>query len=467
MQKLRLTLFLFGLLVLIPTALANHLFGLGGGCLLCGPYTDYYDALEATTLNVAAPGVLETDTSTDFEPVPGLILDADDVIDVIVLNAPVVIAEAQGTITIQQDGSFEFVPAAGYCRNTFVSPFDAFQGFYDTQITYESGGVQYINTLIETPVVIFVECQVGALPDVYFLISGENTVTDSAPGILDNDVVRSYNAAGDVVNTDIDAGITAALFNTPILVDIGLGNVVTVGELPQYGTVTVNSDGSFEYVADTVAVDNLCATFSPDPGDANGFAHDDFWYEATVGGFSDVGVVVIYLCEENVFLVDDINFTIPENTVLEFNVFDYVTFIPNDPALFNMTLNSIFQPDDGHDHTHGETEFFDDGTVIFTPETDFFGTVTLLYSVNDSISGISSSATIIINVTEVNGNANGNGNGTGNPGNGNNGLGNSGDNGNAQGDPQRPDNTSGNANGTGNANGNGNGNGGGNGRGRP
>jgi hypothetical protein len=83
-------------------------------------------ALQDTTLNVAAPGVLGNDQVLASEPgapsyttcpgVPGT--SATDTLDFRDLAPRVVTNAGQGTLTLQLDGSYTFVPAAGFVGTT-------------------------------------------------------------------------------------------------------------------------------------------------------------------------------------------------------------------------------------------------------------------------------------------------------------------------------------------------------------
>ena len=87
---------------------------------------DVATALQDTTLNVAAPGVLGNDQVLASEPgapsystcpgVPGT--SATDSLDFRSLAPRVVTNTGQGTLTLQLDGSYTFVPAAGFVGST-------------------------------------------------------------------------------------------------------------------------------------------------------------------------------------------------------------------------------------------------------------------------------------------------------------------------------------------------------------
>ena len=61
---------------------------------------DIYPATEDTTLNVAAPGVLGNDTDVNGNPLTAVLVTGP--------------TAAQGTLTLNANGSFTFVPAANF-----------------------------------------------------------------------------------------------------------------------------------------------------------------------------------------------------------------------------------------------------------------------------------------------------------------------------------------------------------------
>ncbi|BDZ41997.1 hypothetical protein GCM10025865_12960 [Paraoerskovia sediminicola] len=157
---------------------------------------DAYGTVEDEPLTVEAPGVLANDTD----------VDGDD------LTASGVTQPANGTVSLESDGSFTYTPDAGFSgADTFtyvVSDGAATSDPTTVTITVEDGEQPPVNT---APV---------AADDAYDAVDGEPLVLP-APGVLAND-------------TDAD------------------GNVLTATGVvqPANGTVTLESDGSFTYVSD-------------------------------------------------------------------------------------------------------------------------------------------------------------------------------------------------------------------------
>jgi VCBS repeat len=150
---------------------------------------DNYSATEATTLNVALPGVLGNDTDPDGNP----------------LTAALVTGPAHGTVTLNADGSFSYTGAAGY------SGTDSF--------TYQASD----GSLSSAPATVTIA--VGAMnhapvanPDSYAAVE-DQPLSTAAPGVLAND-------------TDPDGNTVTAV----------AGTFATA-----HGSVTLGSDGAFVY----------------------------------------------------------------------------------------------------------------------------------------------------------------------------------------------------------------------------
>ena len=149
---------------------------------------DNYSTNEDTPLTMAAPGVLGNDTDVDSAT----------------LTAVVVSGPANGTLTLNADGSFTYTPAANF-NGTDSFTYKVTDGSLDS--TPATVAIT-INAVNDAPV---------AVPDSY-MTNEDTALTIAAPGVLAND-------------TDIDsATLTAALVSGPA-----------------NGTLTLNADGSFTY----------------------------------------------------------------------------------------------------------------------------------------------------------------------------------------------------------------------------
>jgi hypothetical protein len=150
---------------------------------------DIYRNDEGHTLDVAAPGVLANDTDVDGSS----------------LTAVLVTKPVHGKLTFRADGSFTYVPN---------STWDGSDSF-----TYKaSDGVK--KSAVATVTITGLASNRGfvAQPDSYTTAPGVSLVV-AAPGVLVNDI-------------DPDGESLTAVLGTP----------------PAHGTLTLNADGSFEYV---------------------------------------------------------------------------------------------------------------------------------------------------------------------------------------------------------------------------
>src|SRR5205823_6047659 len=155
---------------------------------------DSYSTPEDTTLTVAAPGVLANDTDVDGDP----------------LTAILVSGPAHGTLNLNSDGSFTYTPALNY-NGPDSFTYKANDGQADSPTTAT------LSTTL-TPANDPPGTSGGIVADDAYTTPEDTTLTVSAPGALAND-------------TDVDGDpLTAILVNGPT-----------------HGTLSLNSDGSFNY----------------------------------------------------------------------------------------------------------------------------------------------------------------------------------------------------------------------------
>jgi VCBS repeat-containing protein len=165
---------------------------------------------EDTPLNVPAPGVLANDTDADNNP----------------LTAALVAVPVHGTVTLNANGSFTYVPDANFNGT------DTF-----TYRASDNGGAQS-NPATVTITVTPVNDAPVATNDAYG--TAEDTPLNIvAPGVLTND-------------TDLDSSTLSAVLGTP----------------PSHGTLTLNADGSFTYVPDANFNDTDTFTYRASDGTA-------------------------------------------------------------------------------------------------------------------------------------------------------------------------------------------------------
>jgi large repetitive protein len=175
-----------------------------------------YTKNEDVTLTVAAPGVLGNDTDADGNP----------------LTAILVSGPSHGTLTLNANGSFTFVPQANY-NGPDSFTYKANDGTADSNVATVTITINPVN---DAPV---------AVADSYST-SEDTPLSVAAPGVLAND-------------TDIDSVTLKAIKTSS----------------PGHGTVTLNADGSFLYTPN-----------------ANFHGVDSFTYRANDGTSSSTIVTV-------------------------------------------------------------------------------------------------------------------------------------------------------------------------------
>ncbi len=213
-----------------------------------------YAMFEDATLNIAAPGVLGNDTDVEGDPLTA-VLDTNP---------------ANGTLTLNADGSFTYTPNADF-NGADSFTYRANDGLADSNVATVTITVNAVN---DAPV---------AVDDAY-TTDEDTTLNVAAPGVLGND-------------SDVDGdGLTAVLDTNPA-----------------NGTLTLNADGSFSYVptpgfsgsdwftyrADDGAAQSTPATVSitvnpAPPPDTMHLGGLSGWSEGLTGGYwvAWVGVLV-------------------------------------------------------------------------------------------------------------------------------------------------------------------------------
>ncbi len=188
--------------------------------LLTSPPTgvdDSYSATAGQTLNVAASGVLANDSDPDGDP----------------LTASLSMPPVNGTLTLNVDGAFDYTPNSGFTGQDSFSyqPFDGMFTGNSTTVTIDvtagGGGGGSAPT---------------GVADSY-AATADQTLNVSAPGVLMND-------------TDPDGDSLTAVF----------------GQNPQNGSLTLNTDGSFDYTPNTGFTGQDSFTYQPNDGTNSGAA---------------------------------------------------------------------------------------------------------------------------------------------------------------------------------------------------
>jgi VCBS repeat-containing protein len=159
---------------------------------------DSYTVNNNVTLTVSAPGVLANDTDVDNNPLTAQLITGP--------------TAAQGTLTLNADGSFSFVP------KTFVSG--------PVTFTYKAFDGGFTSNTATVTITVNAVGHVPVANNDNYSVNNNGTLTVAGPGVLAND-------------TDAD--------NDPLTALVTVGpNGLVVG--PNDGTLTFNSDGSFTYV---------------------------------------------------------------------------------------------------------------------------------------------------------------------------------------------------------------------------
>src|SRR5213075_2854654 len=275
-----------------------------------------------TQLTVIAPGVLANDSDVDGDP----------------LSTILVTGPSHGTLTLNSDGSFSYMPALNF------NGIDTFT--YKATDGQAQSGIATV-TIAVTPIN---DAPVAANDDSY--TTPEDTqLTVAAPGVLAND-------------SDVDGDALSA---------------VLVSQ-PTHGTLTLNSDGSLSYMP--------ALNF-------NGI--DSFTYRATDGqaqsGIATVTITVTPINDAPVAANDD-NYTTPEDTQLTVAA---PGVLANDSDVDGDALSAVLV----NGPSHGTLTLNSDGSLVYMPALNFNGIDSFTYRASDgqAQSGI---ATVTITVTPIN-----------------------------------------------------------------
>jgi VCBS repeat-containing protein len=286
---------------------------------------DSYGTSEDVTLNVAAPGVLGNDTDLENG----------------VLTAILVAAPGHGTVTVNPDGGFAYVPAADF------NGIDRF--------TYKVGdsGVESAPATVTITVAAVNDAPVARADE--FSVNEDATLAIPAQGVLANDSDVDSDS-GDIVV------LSAALVSGP-----------------RHGTLSLNTDGSFSY--------------SPE-ADFNGT--DGFTYK-TSDGLLDSNTAAVTI---TVTPVNDA----PAAVADSYNVAEDVVLIAPAPGVLGNDTDRDGDPLSAVLVTgpaHGEFTLNADGSFRYTPAANYNGPDSFSYRVSDGVAE-SNTVTVALSVTAVN-----------------------------------------------------------------
>lgn len=182
------------------------------------------------------------------------------------------------------------------------------------------------------------------------------------------------NAIADSATTDEDVAVTIDVLANDSDPD---GDDLTLGEFSQgtHGSVALNEDGGFSY--------------TPNP---NFNGNDSFMYTVSDGEYTASAAVDILVSPTNdpPIAFDDSAET-EEDSSVSIDVLTNDTDVDGDQLSIEST--SIAE--------HGEVTLQDDGSVVYTPEPNFFGADSFSYTVADGNGGLDD-AVVSISVTAVN-----------------------------------------------------------------
>lgn len=276
-------------------------------------------------------------------------------------------ATAHGSINISANGSYSYTPASNYVGD------DSY-----TYTVCDNGTPQACSqatltiTLYETPVVA--NDSPVAVNNVY-RVGAKSTITGN---ILQND----YDPEGDILN--ISSALIA--YNSDGVIDdvLSLNSATTIygindlGSNAVAGTLTLNSDGNFTFVAAQGFTG--IATISYTVSDGN--------------GGTDNAQVKYYITGTNATVAVDDSFYGTRNTELNGNVKtnDY------DPEGYVQTVNTspVIAP------AHGTLTLNSNGTFSYVPDNNYTGTDKFVYSIcNNNTSQACDQATVYLNVVSL------------------------------------------------------------------
>ncbi len=371
-----------------------------------------------------APVTVDDSFSTDEDTVlTGNVLTNDSDVDGNTLTATLVAGPANGTLTLNPDGSFTYTPAADYngtdsftytatdgtatssiatvsitvdaANDTPTGVDDSFTTDEDTQLVgdvlsndSDVDGDTLTATLVTGPTngtltlnpdgsFTYTPAANYTGPDSFTYTAGDGTTTSpvATVSITINPINDTPVTVDDSFITDEDTQLTGNVLTNDSDTD-GDTLTATLVDGPTNGTLTLNPDGTFTYT----------------PA-ANYTGPDSFTYTASDGtATSSVATVSI--------TVDPVNdapvaagdtFSTDEDTVLTGNV------LSNDSDVDADTLTAILV--DGP--TNGTLTLNADGSFTYTPDTDFNGADSFTYTATDG-TATSPVATVSITVDAVN-----------------------------------------------------------------
>jgi large repetitive protein len=266
--------------------------------------------------------------------------DSDQYLGELSANTTPIVLPQHGIVEIAKNGQFIYTPRANF------NGIDAFS-------------YQVINQLGMTDTAL-VEIIINAVNDAptaldnHYNITQDGSLSVSAPGLLVND-------------SDIDS--------TSLSVD-----PVAVTQ-PTKGQLTLNTDGSFDYL-----------------GDANMQGVDSFQYRIfdASGAQAIANVTIAGSAENNAPMATNDNFSLNEDTTLIVSADSGLLANDADPDNDNFTLDESFLISPNH----GQLLLASDGSFSYIPDANYFGIDKFQYQIIDSF-GATATATATLTINSV------------------------------------------------------------------
>ncbi len=375
------------------------------------PYTKYAQLVEEVTIT---PGsVLGNDSDANGDPLTA------------VLNIP----PTNGSLTLNGDGSFTYIPDANYCGA------DSF--------TYHANDGQDDSNIVTVSIDITCTNDAAEAADDSNTVSEDGSVTAVAPGVLNNDTdsendpltaVLNTTTSSGTLNLSSDGGYTyapdpdfcgsdsftyiandgqldsnVATVNLSIIcfnddpvasddsestnedtavtitvlsndTDVDIGDILTAASVtqPVNGSVSINGDNTI--------------TYTPD---ANFNSNDSFTYDVSDGnGGSSTATVTVTVnpVNDDPDAVDDTANTLEDTAVI-------IDVLANDDDIDGDTLSvtTVSTP------ANGAVVINVDNTITYTPIAQFSGNDSFTYTISDGNGG-TDSATVTLTIQSVNDN---------------------------------------------------------------
>ena len=285
---------------------------------------DAYTTAPNTTLTVAAPGVLQNDSDVDDDTL--LLTVVDDVL--------------HGTLTLQQNGSFVYVPTSGYIgQDTFT--YKVSDGIEDTTATVTLTVTGIPQSGLTIPV---------SRNDFYSTSHSTPLTVSRSAGVLSND--RDPN------NDNLTAQLVAGT---------------------SHGTLTLNADGSFSY-----------QPFSGNSTTAPFVGTDSFTYRVTDGSHLSAVTTAQIKVTNSLPWAANAAFETHQGQSIPVAIGQLSRHAgDNDQDFLNFSL--VTNP------ANGSVTLNSNGTFSYTPDVGYSGTDTFVYRVRDAV-GNSNNATVAIDV---------------------------------------------------------------------